>query len=60
MKSFWDNLFYDIDECGLSREEFAEKAGEEVRDDLNRIKRAIEEHDGKKALFIIKETSRHY
>lgn len=55
MKPFWDNLFYDMQECGLTQESFAVKAGNEIRDDLQRIEDAIKEYDGKKALAIIAE-----
>jgi hypothetical protein len=60
MKAFWDDYFYDMDECGMSREEMAEKAGKDIRDDFDKIKRAIESHDGKQALFFIEELKRYY
>jgi hypothetical protein len=60
MEAFWDDLFYDMDECGLTREGFANKAGVAIRDDLRRIEDAIEEHDGKKALALIEEFKQNY
>ena len=53
MKAFWDNLFYDMAECGLSKEDFAKKAGKDIREDLCRIEDAIREYDGKEALALI-------
>jgi len=55
MKAVWDNLFYDMRECGLNEEGFAMKAGNEIRDDLRRIEDSIRDHDGKKALALIDE-----
>jgi hypothetical protein len=60
MKAFWDNLFFDMKECGLTEELFAVKAGAEIRDDLRRIEDAIKEYDGKKALLIINEIKSTY
>lgn len=60
MKAFWDNLFYDMEECGLSKEDFAKKAGGEIRNDLSCIEDAIREHDGKKALALIDEFKTQY
>lgn len=60
MKAFWDNLFFDLEECGIDREAFAVKAGSEIRDDLRRIEDAIKEHDGKKALALIDELKGYY
>jgi len=60
MKSFWDNLFYDMKECGLTEELFAVKAGAEIRDDLRRIEDAIKDHNGKEALIIIAELKNNY
>lgn len=34
MTNFWDNLFYDMDECGLTRELMIVKAGAQIREDL--------------------------
>ena len=53
VKGFWDDLFYDMDECGLSREDFAMKAGNEIRADLRQIEDAIRGYDGKAALALI-------
>lgn len=50
MKAFWDNLFFDMEECGLTKEQFAEKAGEEFRSELDRIYWAINDHEPKRLL----------
>lgn len=60
MKAFWDNLFYDLRECGLTQEEFALKAGEEIRDGLIRVEDAIMDHEGKKALDLLEELKGAY
>lgn len=60
MKEFWDNLFYDMAECGLSKDDFAIKAGDNIRDDLRRIEDKIKEHDGKAALNLIDELKKEY
>lgn len=60
MKAFWDNLFFDMDECGITRDQFALKAGTEIRDDLRRIEDAIRKYDGKKALELIDELKNEY
>ena len=60
MKAFWDNLFYDMAECGLDKEEFAKKAGSDICEDLCRIEDAIREHDGKRALTLIAEFKNWY
>lgn len=60
MKDTWDNLFFDMRECGLTEELFAEKAGAMIRDDLRRVEDAIKDHDGKKALSIIEELKVEY
>lgn len=60
MKATWDNLFYDMRECGLTPEQFAQKAGDDIRFNLVRIEDAIREHNGAKALGIIEECKREY
>ena len=60
MKAFWDNLYYDMRECGLKEENFALKAGNEIREDLRRIEDAILAHDGKMALTLIEEFKNTY
>ena len=55
MKGFWDNLFYDMDECGLDRSGFAMKAGREIRDVLVDIDNDIKNHNPKKAMARIRE-----
>jgi|GEM_PF-5753034 len=60
MKSFWDDLFFDMDECGITREEFALKGGAEIRDNFTQIENAICSHEPKKALEIIKECNGYF
>lgn len=60
MKSFWDDMFFDMRECGVTETEFAEKAGKSIREDLNSIRRAILDHDGKIALELISEFEKNY
>jgi len=60
MKAFWNDLFYDMEECGLTKEEFAEKAGEDFRDELDRIYWAIKDHEPKKAFEVIQECKKGY
>lgn len=60
MKSFWSDLFFDIEECGVDKEAASMRAGNEIRDDLQRIEDAIKEHDGKKALAMIDGLKKYY
>jgi len=60
LKAFWDNLFFDMEECGLDKAGFAQKAGKEIRDDLSSIEDAIKDYDGKKALALIDELKTAY
>lgn len=60
MKVFWENLFFDMDECGLDRDAFAMRAGSEIRDDLRRVEDAIRDLDGKQALALIAEMKAAY
>ena len=60
MKAIWDNYFFDMDECGLTREQFAEKAGAEVRRVVEDIEYYLKKLDTKKVLSIIKEVKEMY
>jgi hypothetical protein len=60
VKPFWDNLFYDMRECGLSEEDFAKKAGKEILDDLHRIEMAIRTYKGREALDLIAQLRNDY
>lgn len=60
MKAFWDNYFFDLDESGLTKEEFAAKAGAEVRDSLDRIETAIRMFDLQKAFKLIEAAKSEY
>lgn len=60
MKAFWDNLFFDMRECGLTEEDFAEKAGKYIREDLSEITNSIKNFDLKKALLLLDEYSKEY
>jgi uncharacterized protein YcaQ len=60
MKPFWDNHFHDMDHCGVTREQFAERAGKEIRDDIDRVLRAIQDHEPKKAMELIAEMKKDY
>ena len=60
MKSFWDNLFYDLDECAITKEGFADAAGKEIRYDLQRIEDAIRGYGLQKAFDIIDECKKSY
>ena len=60
MKPFWDNLFFGREECSMPKEECAKKAGQSIRDDLDRIERAIKSYDLRKALGYIKEYKGDY
>jgi len=60
MKAFWDDLFYDMDECKMEREEFAQKGGAEICDNLTQIENLICTHEPKKALELIKECKQYF
>lgn len=55
MKVFWDDLFYEMDVCGLDRSEFAMKAGRYIRDILVDIDNDIKNHEPKKAMKRIRD-----
>ncbi len=52
MKAIWNDAFFDMD-CGLSREEFAEKMSESIHADLDNIYWAIKDYDLKEAMLLI-------
>ncbi|MFW6122040.1 MAG: hypothetical protein ACOC80_14250 [Petrotogales bacterium] len=60
MKAFWDDLFFDMDECGDSREDFVKKASDNIHCDLNKIFDLIEKHEPKKAMEFIEKIKKDY
>ena len=60
MKLIWSNYFYDMDECGLTREQMADKVGAEVRKVVEDIEYYLRRLDTKKVLSIIEETKEVY
>ena len=60
MKAFWDNLFYDMREQGLTEEKAAEEVVKDIRDDFDNIEKAILNLDLKKALALIEEYKEYY
>jgi hypothetical protein len=59
-KKIWDDLFYDMDNCGIDRSAFALKAGAEFKDTLRSIEDAIKAHEPKKALQIIAQAKSYF
>ena len=60
MKNFWADLFFDMKESGLTEKGAADFAGKYIRDDADRIERAIKDFDLKKALSLIEEMKKDY
>ncbi len=53
MKPIWENLFYDLDNCGDTQEDFSRKAGEDICNDLDEIERKLRSFETKEALELI-------
>ena len=60
MRALWSDAFYDMDECGDTRNDFAEKTGKKIRGELDEIKFAIQDLEPKKAIELIKEMQGEY
>jgi hypothetical protein len=54
MKTIWSNLFYDLENCGDTKEDFAKKAGDDIRSSLSDIERKLKSFETKEALELIK------
>ena len=60
MKAFWADLFFDMRENNLTEKGAADFAGKYIRDDVDRIERAIKDLDLKKAISLIWEMKKDY
>ena len=60
MKAIWADMFFDLDEGGLTKEGAAIFLGKQIRDDADRIERAIKDFDLKKALSLIEGMKKEY
>ncbi len=59
MKNFWSDFFYDIDECGQTREQAVGEAGLIIAKDLIEAQQAIENLEPKKAIELIREIRKY-
>lgn len=60
MKNIWADMFFDMDDNGLTREDAAKYIGKEIRDDVDNIEGAIKDFDLQKALSLIWEMKKNY